>query len=195
MRRAERRNRAQSARSAPARADLRRRSCAALRNGEFVDASRRMLDVRNATTAIALLLLLTTACSRQSSPAAEKPEVFWRPLGSWSGRGNTQTPSFTSDSGSLRVRWRTRNDATGGPGGPDGTETFRLTAQSAISGRPIAVAVDARGAGSGVAYVNDDPHVFYMLVESANLDWSFSVEEAFAGTPISGSSSAPAGKD
>jgi ABC-type glycerol-3-phosphate transport system substrate-binding protein len=134
------------------------------------------------------VLLFAAACGRQSSPADAKPEVFWRPLGSWSGHGNTQTPSFTSDSGSLRVRWQTRDVP---PGAPDGAGTFRLTAQSAISGRPIAVAVDARGAGQGMAYVNDDPHVFYMLVESANLDWSFSVDEAFTGTP---SDSSPAGK-
>jgi hypothetical protein len=148
-----------------------------------------MLSVRRAA---ALLLFLTIACGRQSSPADSKPEVFWRPLGSWSGRGNTQTPSFTSDSGSLRVRWQTRSET---PGGTDEAGTFRLTAQSAISGRPIAVAVDARGAGQGMAYVNDDPHVFYMLVESANLDWSFSVEEAFAGTTIPAAASSPAGKD
>jgi hypothetical protein len=142
-----------------------------------------MFDVRNAATAIALLLFLTTACSRQSSPVEKvdkKQEVFWRPLGTWSGRGSTQTPSFTSDSGSLRVRWATRNEA------PDGAGTFRLTAQSAISGRPVKVAVDARGSGQGMAYVNDDPHVFYMLVESANLDWSFSVDEGFTGTRAEG---------
>jgi hypothetical protein len=132
------------------------------------------------TRIVALVaLLFASACNRQPAPAA-KQDVFWRPLGSWSGRGNTQTPSFTSDSGSLRVRWQTRNET---PGDNDGAATFRLTAQSAISGRPIAVAVDARGAGQGMAYVNDDPHVFYMLVESANLDWSFSVEEAFTGAP------------
>ncbi len=135
----------------------------------------------------AAVLLFAAACNRPPTPAA-KPDVFWRPLGTWSGRGNTQTPSFTSDGGSLRVHWQTRNET------PEGAGTFRLTAQSAISGRPIAVAVDARGAGQGMAFVNDDPHVFYILVESANLDWSFSVDEAFTGTPIPGGASSPEGR-
>ena len=86
------------------------------------------------------------------------------------------TESFRSDSQSLNVRWETSNVA------PHGVGTFRLTARSAISGRPLKVAVDEQGAGRGTSYVDEDPHVFYMAVESANLDWSFTVEEAFAGT-------------
>jgi hypothetical protein len=126
----------------------------------------------------AAIALLAVACGSRSSPSANKEVVvFWRAVGSWSGRGNLQTESFTSDSGSLRVRWETSNVA------PDGEGTFRLTARSAISGRPLKVTVDARGAGRGTSYVDEDPHVFYMTVESANLDWSFRVEEAFAGTP------------
>ena len=74
---------------------------------------------------------------------------------------------------------------------PVNPETFRLTAQSAISGRPVKVAVDEHGAGEGIAYVNDDPRVFYMLVESSGLDWSFSVDEGFTGTATERS---PAGK-
>ena len=42
--------------------------------------------------------------------------------------------------------------------------------------------VDHRGAGSGVGYVNQDPHVFYLMVESDRVDWTVSVEEAVAGT-------------
>jgi ribosomal protein L24E len=38
--------------------------------------------------------------------------------------------------------------------------------------------VDETGPGSGVGYVQQDPHVFYMVVESAQLNWSFTVEEA-----------------
>ena len=141
-----------------------------------------MRQMRTATIALALLAM---ACGAPPKPADAKAGVFWRPLGTWSGRGNTQTPSFTSDSGSLRVRWETHGETS------PNTGEFRLTAQSAISGRPIKVAVDQHGAGRGTGYVDDDPHVFYMLVESANLDWSFSVDEAFTGTPAD---SAPAGK-
>jgi hypothetical protein len=57
-----------------------------------------------------------------------------------------------------------------------------MTAHSAISGRLLQPVVDHQGAGGGVAYVNQDPHVFYLMVESDHLDWKFSVEEAIAGT-------------
>jgi hypothetical protein len=133
-------------------------------------------------TIVATMALFAAACGSPSIPAAKKDVVFWRPIGSWSGRGNVLTESFTSDSGSLRVRWTTSNVA------PPGAGTFRLTARSAISGRPLKVAVDEQGAGGGTSYVDEDPHVFYMAVESANLDWSFTVEEAFAGTATAPSS-------
>jgi len=117
------------------------------------------------------------ACrSRDAALAKTQPQIIWRQVGSWSGRGNSQTESFTSDSGALRVRWETKRAA----GVPD-NGTFRLVAHSAISGRVLQPVVDQRGAGSGVDYVSQDPHVFYMSVEAAGLDWTFSVDEGIAG--------------
>jgi len=43
--------------------------------------------------------------------------------------------------------------------------------------------VDEKGVGEGTAYAADDPRVFQFSVESANLDWSFTVEEALFGRP------------
>jgi hypothetical protein len=97
----------------------------------------------------------------------------WRSLGSWSGRGSRQTESFTSDTGTLRIRWST----TAAPGATS-AGTFRLNAHSAISGRLLQPVVDENGPGSGTGYVQQDPHVFYMVVESAQLNWTFTVEEA-----------------
>jgi hypothetical protein len=126
---------------------------------------------------LATLLLSAVGCHRQPPPSA-KQAVGWHMLRSWSGQGNAQTESFTSDSGQLRIRWRTTHE--GVSNGLAGR--FRLTAHSAISGRPMQMAVDEQGRGEGTAYVGDDPHEFYFVVESANLDWSFTVEEAVAGT-------------
>jgi len=122
--------------------------------------------------------LIAGACGRGAHNADDPPRqvVVWRTVGSWSGRGNSQTESFTSDSGALRIRWTTTHQEPGGPA------DFRVTAHSAISGRLLQEAVDHRGTGSGVAYVNQDPHVFYLLVESDHLDWTLSAEEAIAGT-------------
>jgi hypothetical protein len=100
----------------------------------------------------------------------------WKQLGSWSGRGNAQTESFVGLTGSLRLRWRTTHEE------PKGQGRFKLTLQSAISGRSLQEPVDQEGPGEGTAYAADDPRVFHILVESANLDWSFTVEEAAFGT-------------
>ena len=108
-------------------------------------------------------------------PQGAAPNVVWHPLGSWSGRGSLQTESFTSDTGALRVRWEASLPSSPGPAPP---AVFRLNAHSAISGRLLQQVVDQAGAGSGVGYVQQDPHVFYVVVESNQLNWRFTVEEA-----------------
>jgi hypothetical protein len=74
--------------------------------------------------------------------AAAKPVpeevVGWKNLGEWSGRGNAQTESFVGLTGALRMRWRTNNET------PQGTGTFRLILQSAISGRDLQETVDEK---------------------------------------------------
>ena len=60
-------------------------------------------------------------------------------------------------------------------------DMHQLAAKSAISGRVLQVAVDRTGPGEGTAYVSQDPHDLYLEVESADLDWSFTVEEGVSG--------------
>jgi len=136
---------------------------------------------RRSGSAVLILALAFSACSGEARRRDPKPEqaLAWRTVGSWSGRGNRQTESFTSDTGALRVRWTT---TVRGDDKSKRTGAFRVTAHSAISGRILEQAVDQHGAGSGVGYVNQDPHVFYLMVESDSLDWALSVEEAIAGT-------------
>jgi len=100
---------------------------------------------------------------------ASHTETIWQPLGTWSGHGKLQTESFNGDSGALRVRWKASHAA------PDGT--FQLILHSAISGRPMSVVVDHAGDGDGTAYFTDDPHVFFAVVDSKDLDWTFTVEQ------------------
>ena len=126
------------------------------------------------TVAVALL---ASVCGSPPPKPVQKEVVIWKNLGEWSGRGNAQTESFVGLTGSLRMHWRTKNEA------PTGTGTFRLLLQSAISGRDLQEPVDEKGVGEGTAYAADDPRVFQISVESANLDWSFTVEEALFGRP------------
>ena len=137
-----------------------------------------------AILAAATLSVLSGACRRADPPAPPPQQVVaWRSVGSWSGRGNRQTESFTSASGALRVQWKAtaskdaaNNAKRAGPG------VFRVTAHSAISGRLLEQVVDQSGPGSGTSYANQDPHVFYLMVEAEGLDWTIAVEEAIAGT-------------
>ena len=122
--------------------------------------------------------LAGASCGPHSQqPAHSEAKVVWHRLGSWSGRGSLQTESFTSDTGTLRVSWETTSADS-----PDGAKappaTFRLDAHSAISGRLLQQVVEHAGAGHGVDYVQQDPHVFYLVVESTRLSWQFTVEEA-----------------
>jgi hypothetical protein len=119
--------------------------------------------------------LLATACGAPAAKQAPKEVVVWKNLGAWSGNGNTQTESFVGLTGALRMHWQTKNET------PKGAGTFRLILHSAISGRVLQEPVNQTGQGEGTAYVADDPRVFYASVESENLDWSFTVEEAIFG--------------
>src|SRR5436190_752762 len=125
---------------------------------------------------VLLAAALLDASCRDAAPAARTPTIVWRPLGSWSGRGSMQTDPFLSDTGSLRLRWETRNEANAGTG------TFRLTVHSDVSGRPLIVSVDGRGPGHDVAYVSEDPRSFFLAVESANVEWTLAADEGVAAS-------------
>lgn len=117
-------------------------------------------------------MLSLNACHAPSPPPAAPAQIVWRDLGTWSGRGNKQTESFTGETGALRVRWTTRREPAPGQG------AFELTIHSAISGRPLQVAVDHRGNGQDTTYVQEDPRIFFAVVESADIDWEFTIDEA-----------------
>src|SRR4051812_25753096 len=121
---------------------------------------------RSRAVLLSALVAVAAAGCRARADQPPKPaaqSVAWHQLGTWSGRGNLQTESFTSETGALRVRWETTPQA--GDAAPAATGAFRLTAHSAISGRPLQEVVDHTGVGTGVGYVQQDPHVFYVVVD------------------------------
>jgi hypothetical protein len=120
-------------------------------------------------------VLISSACSTQQAAAPHQipnQEIAWRTVGTYSGRGSEQTASFTSDNGAMRVLWEAKPSGAAASSG-----TFRITIHSAISGRPLLVAVDHKGPGKGTAFVGEDPRVFFAEVDSEDLDWSFTVQE------------------
>ena len=107
-----------------------------------------------------------------SQPSEPQPIVaVTRVVGSWSGRGTRTVGDVPSETGRFRIVWQTSNESS------PGTGTFKLTLRSAISGRTIGVVTETTGVGSGTAQYDEGPRTYDFLVESANVDWTFRVEE------------------
>jgi hypothetical protein len=124
---------------------------------------------------VCFALLCAPACGAQPETlAVQKPvESVPRQLGSWKGAEST-TLGFVSESGSFRINWMTRNQNPKDPG------SFQLMLRSGISGRPIKIITDHRGAGAGSEEFGDDPRMYEFLVDSRGIEWTISVEETFA---------------
>jgi hypothetical protein len=121
-------------------------------------------------------------CSQPpSSPPPERVAVT-RPVGSWHGKGNS-TIGVVSDTGRFHIDWSTRNEQ------PAGAGTFRLVVHSAVSGRPIQPVAEQKGEGSGSFDFQDDPRPYDLMIDSANIEWSISVQEVVvASRPAAGRS-------
>jgi hypothetical protein len=128
---------------------------------------------RRLILAVVAAVLVGAAC--HSTPKSRQVLVGWRPIVSFSGHGDSQTESFNIESGQWRIRWEAKNEV------PPGSGTFKVTVHSAVSGRPLGVAIDRKGAGRDIAYVNDDPRLYHLVIESRNVDWSVSIEESAVG--------------
>jgi hypothetical protein len=106
------------------------------------------------------------------APSGPQPIVaVTRTVGSWQGRGTRTVGDVPSETGRFRIHWQTTNES------PAGAGTFKLTLRSAISGRTIGIVADVTGTGAGTADFDDGARTYDFLVESANVDWTFRVEE------------------
>jgi hypothetical protein len=123
---------------------------------------------------------LSLGCQQASPSAPPTPVriVGWKHLASWSGRGDMQTETFLSDTGSFRIQWETRNEARPGAG------TLKVAFRSGDSGRVIIDAIDQKGVGSGESEVGDMVRWYYLSIDSANVDWAVTVEEPIMGRTV-----------
>lgn len=101
--------------------------------------------------------------------------TVWDTLGTWTGQGSRQTPSFEFISGSLRLTWEAHEEGESEPG------HFRVTLHSSISGRPLETVADVRGGGSDTVLFSAEPHVAYLRVESDRVAWRITLEEGSPG--------------
>ena len=121
--------------------------------------------------AVLAATLFAAACGSGYTAVEKPPNVSWTRVGSWSGRGDRQTESFTSDTGGFRVHWETKNESPAGGG------RLKVVFRSGDSGREIMEAVDTRGVGRGTSEVGERPRWYFLTIESANVDWTVTVEE------------------
>jgi hypothetical protein len=129
---------------------------------------------------LAAVLVLIGCRAEPRRPA--KDVVIWHQVGSWSGRGNAQTETFTGDSGGFRVHWETKNESR-----PDAGR-LRVVFRSGDSGREIIEAVDVHGVGHDIEDVaTERPRWYYLTIESANVDWTVTVDERIDGRTVKGS--------
>ena len=122
---------------------------------------------------VALLVVGCRSAGKSEKTEAKTPLVGWRPIGKFSGNATTQTDSFDIEGTQWRIKWETKASA----GSADGT--FHVAVHSGVSGRPLVDdAVQHSGPGKGIAYIQEEPRLFQLNVDSAGLDWTLAVEEA-----------------
>ena len=122
------------------------------------------------------------------SPKPSEPQQIvnvTRQVGAWKGRGTATVGDIPSETGRFLIVWETSNES------PAGAGTFKLTMRSAISGRPLQLVAEHKGVGTGTANYDEGPRTYDFLVESANVDWSFRVEETVGAYAQGNRSSGP----
>jgi hypothetical protein len=126
----------------------------------------------------ALTFVVVAVDCGSPAPAPRELVPVTQAIGSWTGAGN-HTIGLVSNSGRFRVQWDARADS----GTADGV--FRLTVNSAVSGRLLQEVVNQQGPGRGSLNFEDDPRPYNLMVESSGLQWTVSVDEVVLVPPPS----------
>ena len=134
---------------------------------------------------VSFVVAFAFGCAQKPTEAQPIVSVT-RPVGSWQGRGTATVGDIPSETGRFRITWETSNES------PAGAGRFKLTLRSAISGRTIGIVADHKGTGTGTAEYDEGPRTYDFLVESANVDWKFRVEETSGAYSNGSPSSVPA---
>lgn len=120
---------------------------------------------------MSVAFLFVAGCSQ--TPPKVDDVTIWQSRGSWSGRGSQQTDPFISGTGLLRLTWEARGTSQ---------TPFKIIVNSDVSGRPLLTAVERVGPGNGVAFVQEDPRSFFLVIESSDLEWNVEVAEGLPAT-------------
>ena len=137
--------------------------------------NKEVTNSKGRTVLVGLIMVIVTLSGCGQSSGSGEILTAWQPVVSFSGNGNSQSEAFNVDSGQWRMKWETKNEEKPGAG------RFRVTVHSSISGRPLVQAVDFRGVGRNVAVVNEDPRLYFLVIESEGVDWTIAAEQMVRG--------------
>ncbi len=122
---------------------------------------------REASTGPSSMRPTQTAAPATAPP---QPAKTWHAIKTWSGSGMKETERFRTTNREWRVRWESRNEPFAGAG------ILQVYVYDG-SGGMVAVAANKQGPGSDVSYVRSDPGDHYLMLNSANIDYTVTVEE------------------
>lgn len=136
---------------------------------------------------IALLAIGATLCAvlwlgtmfgrpeTTSAALPQPPTGAWTPVTSWAGSGMKETEMFPIASREWRIKWRSsiRSSGSGVLQVYVYSEDGRLVSLAANQEATEATGSDE----SGDSYVRSGPGRHYLMINSANVDWSVSVED------------------
>jgi hypothetical protein len=129
----------------------------------------------NNSAAIVLcgLLLMQLGCAgAESSPPPAARATTWHRVATWDGSGIKQTETFETKTREWRVTWATTNEVMAGAG------IFQVMVHDAETQALVTLAANKQGVGKDTSTVRTSPGRYYLTINSANLDWTVTVDEA-----------------
>ena len=125
---------------------------------------------------------LAGACTSPPPASSHHLVVSTRRAGAWQGTGNMTVGDVVNTAGHFVITWDAK-PVSQAAGSASSSGHFRLTVHSAVSGRPLKTVVDQAGEGHGTVDFEDDPRVYQFFVDSAGLEWWFTVDEVIGVEP------------
>jgi hypothetical protein len=106
--------------------------------------------------------------AKKSSPP-DTSAAAWNVIKSWSGSGIKETEFFSVGSTEWRISWSSRNEAR------PGTGLLQVYVKDA-NGKVVSIAANKQGPGQDVSYIHSPSGRYYVMINSANIDWAVRVE-------------------
>lgn len=107
---------------------------------------------------------------KAAAAVAALPPPSWTDVVSWTGSGMKQTETFKVVSREWRIVWSSRNEPFPNAG------ILQLMVYN-DRGEMVTLAANKQGPGSDTTYVRAAPGAYYIMINSANIDWNVKVQD------------------